>query len=77
HSKATKTDLRLWEENGNIYLQIVDNGIGFNIDKTEATLGHGLANMQRRSQKAGGGIQIDSAPEKGTTILTWVPNEDG
>jgi signal transduction histidine kinase len=77
HSKATKTDLRLWEENGNIYLQIVDNGIGFNIDKTEANLGHGLVNMQRRSQKAGGGIQIDSAPEKGTTVLAWVPNGDG
>ena len=77
HSKATKTDLRLWEENGNIYLQIVDNGVGFNIDKTEATLGHGLANMQRRSQKVGGGIQIDSAPDKGTTVLTWVPNGDG
>jgi signal transduction histidine kinase len=77
HSKATNTDLRLWEENGNIYLQIVDNGVGFNIDKTEATLGHGLANMQRRSQKVGGGIQIDSAPEKGTTVLAWVPNGDG
>ncbi|MCJ7716088.1 MAG: GAF domain-containing sensor histidine kinase [Anaerolineales bacterium] len=77
HSKATKTDLRLWEENGNVYLQIVDDGVGFNIDKTEANLGHGLANMQRRSQKAGGGIQIDSAPEKGTKVLAWVPKEDG
>jgi len=77
HSKATKTDLRLWEENSNIYLQIVDNGVGFNIDKTEATLGHGLANMQRRSQKVGGGIQIDSTPDKGTTVLAWVPNGDG
>ncbi|MCK4490844.1 MAG: hypothetical protein KAU23_11310, partial [Anaerolineales bacterium] len=76
HSKATKTDLRLWEEDGKVYLQIVDNGIGFNIDKTEANLGHGLANMQRRSQKAGGGIQIDSTPNKGTKVLAWVPKED-
>jgi signal transduction histidine kinase len=75
HSKATKTDLHLWEEDGRVFLQIVDNGIGFNIDKTEANLGHGLANMQRRSRKAGGGIQIDSTPDKGTTVLTWVPRE--
>lgn len=76
HSKATKTDLRLWEEDGKVYLKIVDNGIGFNIDKTEANLGHGLANMQRRSRKAGGGIQINSTPKKGTKVLAWVPKED-
>ncbi len=76
HSKATKTDLRLWEEDGKVYLQIEDNGIGFNIDKTEANLGHGLANMQRRSRKTGGGIQIDSTPNKGTKVLAWVPKED-
>ena len=76
HSKASKADLHLWEEDGKVYLQIVDNGKGFNIDKTEANLGHGLANMQRRSRKAGGGIQIDSTPNKGTTVLTWVPRED-
>ncbi|MGB2965503.1 MAG: GAF domain-containing sensor histidine kinase [Anaerolineales bacterium] len=76
HSNASKTDLHLWEEDGKVYLQIVDNGKGFNIDKTEANLGHGLANMQRRSRKAGGGIKIDSTPNKGTTVLTWVPRED-
>ncbi len=52
HAQAKKTDLRLWEENGRIYLEILDDGVGFNIDKTEANLGHGLANMQRRSRKA-------------------------
>ena len=76
HSKATKTDLRLWEEDSKVYLQITDNGIGFNIDNTEANLGHGLANMQRRTRKSGGGIQIDSTPKKGTTVLVWVPKED-
>ena len=76
HSKATKTEVRLWDEDGKVYLNIIDNGKGFNIDKTEANLGHGLVNMQRRSQKAGGGIQIDSAPGKGTKVLAWVPNED-
>ena len=76
HSKATQSELHLWDEDGKVYLKIIDNGKGFNIDKTEANLGHGLVNMQRRSQKAGGGIQIDSAPGKGTKVLTWVPQED-
>ena len=77
HSKASKTDLTLWDEDGNIYLEIKDNGQGFNIDTTEANLGHGLANMQRRSRKVGGGIQIDSTPGKGTIVMAWVPKEEG
>jgi two-component system sensor histidine kinase DevS len=73
HSRAQKTDLKLWEENGRIYLEIIDDGIGFNIDKTEASLGHGLANMQRRSRKAAGGIEIISSPGNGTRVVAWVP----
>ncbi len=75
HSKAQKADIRLWEEDCQIYLEINDNGKGFNIDKTEANLGHGLANMQRRTRKAGGGIQIDSSPGNGTKVIAWVPKE--
>lgn len=75
HSKAQNIELRLWEEESQIYLEIIDNGEGFNIDKTEANLGHGLANMQRRTRKAGGGIQIDSSPGNGTKVIAWVPKE--
>ena len=75
HSKAQNAELRLWEEDCQIYLEITDNGEGFNIDKTEANLGHGLANMQRRTRKAGGGIQIDSSPGNGTKVIAWVPKE--
>lgn len=75
HSKAKNTNLRIWEEDCQIHLEIIDNGQGFNIDKTEANLGHGLANMQRRTRKAGGGIQIDSSPGNGTKVIAWVPKE--
>jgi two-component system sensor histidine kinase DevS len=73
HAQAKQMDLRLWEEDGRIYLEISDDGQGFNIDKTTANLGHGLANMQRRSRKAGGGLEIDSSPGKGTRVTAWVP----
>ena len=76
HSKANKSDLRLWEDNGKIYLEIIDNGVGFNIDKTKANLGHGLANMQRRTRKVGGGIEIISSPGNGTKVIAWVPKDE-
>ncbi len=76
HSQAKKADLHLWEEDGRVYLEIIDDGSGFNIDKTKANLGHGLANMQRRSRKADGGIEIESSPGNGTTVRAWVPKEE-
>jgi signal transduction histidine kinase len=75
HSKADKAEIRLWDEDGQIYLEIKDNGEGFNINKIQANLGHGLANMQRRISKAGGNIELDSSPGKGTRVLAWVPKD--
>jgi two-component system sensor histidine kinase DevS len=76
HSQANKTEIRLWNEDGRVFLELKDNGKGFNIDKTQTNLGHGLANMQRRIRKAGGGIELDSSPGKGTRVLAWVLNEE-
>ncbi len=73
HSQATEAKVRLWTENGRAHLEISDNGKGFNIDTADASLGHGLSNMQRRVRKAGGGIRIDSAPLRGTSVRVWVP----
>ncbi len=77
HSRAKKSTLRIWDEDGRIYLEIIDDGVGFNIDKTDATLGHGLANMQRRSRKASGELEIISSPGQGTRVKTWVPKGEG
>jgi len=75
HSKADKAEIRLWNEDGRVFLEVKDDGQGFNIDKTEANLGHGLVNMQRRIRKAGGGIELDSSPGNGTRVLVWVPKD--
>ncbi|RLD01160.1 MAG: hypothetical protein DRI46_04985 [Chloroflexi bacterium] len=76
HSKAKKAVVNLWSEDGRVFLELRDNGQGFNIDKAQVTLGHGLANMQRRIRKAGGGIELDSSPGKGTRVLAWVPKNN-
>ena len=75
HSKAKKAVVRLWNEDGRVFLELQDDGQGFNVDKTQANLGHGLANMQRRIRKAGGGIELDSSPGNGTRVLAWVQKD--
>jgi signal transduction histidine kinase len=73
HSKAKTAQILLWNEDGRVFLELEDDGQGFNVDKTEANLGHGLVNMQRRIRKAGGEIELESSPGKGTRIRAWVP----
>ncbi|MFN2282384.1 MAG: GAF domain-containing protein [Anaerolineales bacterium] len=75
HSKADKAEIRLFDEDGKFYLELKDNGQGFNINKIQANLGHGLANMQRRISKVGGNIELDSSPGKGTRVLAWIPKD--
>jgi len=76
HADATRAEVQLWKEDGKVFLQVDDDGKGFNLDQTEANLGHGLSNMQRRTRKVGGDLTINSAPLQGTTVRAWVPADD-
>jgi signal transduction histidine kinase len=76
HARATKTDIRLWATNNRVLLEVTDDGLGFDLRKMNATLGHGLSNMQARVYKVGGDVEINSAPGEGTTVIAWVPKRE-
>jgi two-component system sensor histidine kinase DevS len=73
HSNAQKVAIELWTTSDRVLLEVHDNGHGFDVEKAEATVGHGLSNMRTRVSNVGGDIDITSAPRDGTTILAWVP----
>lgn len=73
HSNARHVDIRLWTAKERVLMEIVDNGVGFDLQKMSVTLGHGLSNMHIRARKVGGDVEITSAPGEGTTVLAWVP----
>ena len=73
HAKASKVTIDLWTTSDRVLLEISDNGQGFEMDKTNKTVGHGLANMMTRVQNVGGDVDITSAVGEGTSILAWVP----
>jgi signal transduction histidine kinase len=73
HAKASKVTIDLWTTTDRVLLEISDNGLGFEVDKTNKTVGHGLANMLTRVQNVGGDVDITSAIGEGTSILAWVP----
>ncbi|MBI5351013.1 MAG: GAF domain-containing sensor histidine kinase [Chloroflexi bacterium] len=77
HAKAKNVQVVLWSTNDRALLEIKDDGKGFDIDKMQASIGHGLANMQTRAHAVGGDIDISSVSGEGTTILVWVPRAVG
>jgi signal transduction histidine kinase len=79
HAKAHKVKIALWTVPGRILMEILDDGVGFDLSRVSQALGHGLANMRTRARKIGGDIEVNSELGKGTSVLTWIPldqNED-
>jgi signal transduction histidine kinase len=66
HSGADRVRVRLWKEEDELLVEIVDNGGGF--DVAGARRGQGLANMNRRTEAIGGDLSIVSAPGRGTRV---------
>jgi two-component system, NarL family, sensor histidine kinase DevS len=73
HARAHQVKMRLWTIPGRVMMEIIDDGVGFDLKKVSLALGHGLANMRTRARKMGGDIEVNSEPGKGTTVLTWIP----
>ncbi len=73
HAKAKKVQVAVWTTPDRVLLEIRDDGKGFDVDQMQASIGHGLANMQTRAHTVGGDVDISSAPNEGTTVLVWTP----
>lgn len=68
HAKATEVGITIVQENKLVKVRIEDNGIGFDIAKTEK-VGMGLGNLRHRAEnELKGSIRIESSPGNGTII---------
>ena len=74
HARASNVVLRLARQEREVFLEVCDNGKGF--DPTGPFPGHlGVLSMQERVTKIGGTLTIESAPGQGTCIRVRVPLE--
>jgi signal transduction histidine kinase len=71
HARARRASLKLFEDDGDVILEIADDGVGFTID--QATSGHGLGNMRQRAFAVGGTLQVDSEPGQGARVRLALP----
>jgi len=68
HSKATEARIEVYTVNGMFHLEVSDNGMGFDINSNTASGGTGLKNVRKRMAVVEGQVDIQSAPNQGTTI---------
>ena len=74
HARSTQIRVDLSHENGNLRLQIRDNGTGFDAESAQAqTIGLGLVGMKERAALVGGRTRIMASRGKGATVDVTLP----
>jgi signal transduction histidine kinase len=77
HAGASQADVRLHLNQSKVILEIQDNGCGFKVPKRWIEFARqdhlGLVGAAERAEAAGGKLQVESAPSKGTLVRVIVP----
>lgn len=75
HAKAKNVTVTLESSADTARLIIADDGIGFDVDKTQKTKGvtsWGLMGMKERVESEGGNFRFESSPGRGTKIVVEI-----
>jgi signal transduction histidine kinase len=73
HSKANIANIELNSDSNFAYLNISDNGKGFNYVEGSKMCGNGISNMKERVLLLNGNIEINSQKDLGTSLKIQVP----
>ncbi|MFZ0920312.1 MAG: ATP-binding protein, partial [Candidatus Dormiibacterota bacterium] len=71
YASASSVEVRLREDGGQVSVDVVDDGDGF--DTATATRGAGLTNMDDRLDALGGMLHVESTLGMATTLRAAVP----
>ena len=73
HADASKVDVRLAREDGDLTLEVHDDGKGIPEDKLKIRESLGILGMRERAMLLGGELTISSPPGTGTTVRVRIP----
>ena len=73
HAKASKVSVLLGPSETGVFLQVVDDGVGFDLATAGNRGGFGLIGMEERARKLGGHTVVRSRPEKGSLVRVDLP----
>jgi signal transduction histidine kinase len=77
HAEATEIRINLVARKDSLFVEVRDNGVGFDVETTKATYDQrtslGLINLDERAQLVGGHCIIESARGQGTAVKIEIP----
>ena len=77
HAKATKVEVRLAEADGQVVLEVRDNGRGISEAEIHNTKSIGLLGIRERAALLGGTLRIQGERGKGTTLTARISKTPG
>jgi len=73
HANASEVSVRLAQEDGDLTLEVHDNGRGIGQDELAKASSLGILGMRERALLLGGTLTITGEPGKGTTVRIQIP----
>jgi len=73
HASATTVVLSVGAADGELRLEVADDGVGFDAAAPRPAGHHGLNNMRRRAESLGGRLVVESGKGGGTRIIVALP----
>ena len=75
HSGASNVHLSVEAQDGDVVLQVADDGRGFEL--ADEPIGYGLVSLRDRANAIDGGVEISSTPGRGTIVTVTIPAKAG
>lgn len=73
YAEATEVFIEVFVEPADINIEVRDNGRGMAADAVEKQQSFGIRGMRERALALGGWVDINSAPNAGTTVMLSIP----
>jgi PAS domain S-box-containing protein len=77
HAQARRVRVRVWRANGRLWVEVSDDGRGFDTARPVSPLHRGITGMRERAELLNGRLEIQSGPGVGTTVRLEVPLPEG
>lgn len=73
HAEASEISVQLLQKNDTLFIEVTDNGKGYDTSLEAQNTGMGFKNIQSRLYPLNGVIKVDSHKGKGTTVFVELP----
>ncbi len=73
HSRATRVDIELIEDDTDIVITIKDNGVGITESQLLNPESFGIIGMKERTEQFGGTLEIAGTPAQGSVVTLKIP----